>query len=223
MDKQIIEKAVEYVKSELEGVDAGHDWWHIYRVWQLSKNIAQHENVDMFVVELGALLHDVGEPKFHNGDETIGEKRVREFLSSVDVSKEITEHVVNILNNISYKKTFEKNEDGTPKKRFKSPELDVVQDADRLDSMGAIGVARTFTYGGFNDQEMYNPNLPADLNLSKEEYKKGGRPTINHFYEKLLLLKDMMNTETGKRMAEQRHEFMEMFLKQFYEEWDGKK
>ena len=211
----IIEKTIDFVKEVLSNSEGGHDWWHIYRVWKLSKHIAKTENVDNFIVELGALLHDIADSKFHNGDEKIGPQKAREFLSSLHVQEDVIIHIENIISNISFK-------GGKDTQKFKSPELDVVQDADRLDAMGAIGIARTFNYGGYKGREIYNPNIKPNLNMTKEEYKNSNAPTLNHFYEKLLLLKDRMNTNTGKSMAKYRHKYMELFLDEFYKEWDGK-
>ncbi|NOU59140.1 HD domain-containing protein [Marinifilum caeruleilacunae] len=212
--EQIINQTEEFVKKTLANAEGGHDWWHIYRVWKTAKHLAQDEKVDLFVVELGALLHDIADSKFHNGDESVGPKKAREFLCSVQVDEEVIVHVEQIISNISFK-------GGKEAQKFKSPELDVIQDADRMDAIGAIGIARTFNYGGHKMREIYNPEIEPNLNMSKEEYKNSTAPTINHFYEKLLLLKDRMNTQAGKEMAEQRHEFMEKYLKQFYAEWEG--
>lgn len=212
----MIQQTIDYVKSELKNAEGGHDWWHIYRVWKTAKQIATSEPVDNQVVELGALLHDIADSKFHNGDETIGPHKASEFLTSIGVDQKTIEHVILIIQNISFG-------GGNFKKKFHSPELAVVQDADRLDALGAIGIARTFNYGGFKNRAIYDPNIPPQLNMTKEEYKKSTAPTINHFYEKLLLLKDKMNTPTGKKMAKQRHQFMEDYLAQFYMEWEGEK
>ena len=190
----VIEKTIDFVKEVLSDAEGGHDWWHIYRVWKLSKHITQTENVDNFVVELGALLHDIADSKFHNGDEEIGPRKAREFLSSLDVEEKVITHIENIISNISFK-------GGKHTQKFKSLELDVIQDADRLDAMGAIGVARTFNYGGHKGREIYNPEIKPNLNMTKEEYKNSNAPTLNHFYEKLLLLKDRMNTNTGKSQS----------------------
>jgi len=215
MDKEIvIQKTIDFVKEVLFNAEGGHDWWHMYRVWKLSKHIAQTENVDMFIVELGALLHDIADSKFHDGDEEIGPRKAREFLNSLDVQEDVIIHVENIISNISFK-------GGKHTQKFRSPELDVIQDADRLDAVGAIGIARTFNYGGHKNREIYNPDIKPNLNMTKEEYKNSNTPTINHFYEKLLLLKDRMNTDTGKSMANHRHEFMEQFLDEFNKEWNG--
>ncbi len=210
----LIEKTIRFVKKTLQDAEGGHDWWHIQRVWQNAKNIAIHERVNFQVVELAALLHDIADSKFYNGDETVGPSMAREFLTSQQVDDSIIQHVIAIIENVSFK-------GGKEQRTFSSIELDVVQDADRLDAIGAIGIARTFNYGGFKNREIYNPNIPPNLEMTKEEYKKSTAPTINHFYEKLLLLKDKMNTDTGKKLAEERHQFMEQYLEQFYKEWDG--
>jgi uncharacterized protein len=207
----IIEQTVSFVQKTLENAEGGHDWWHIHRVWTNARYIAQNEDCDLLVVELAALLHDIADSKFHNGDEEIGPATAANFLNSINVSADIVEHVQQIIRHMSFKASFDKA-------GFHSNELAIVQDADRLDAIGAIGIARAFTYGGFKDREIYNPNIKPNLNMTKEEYKNTTAPTINHFYEKLLLLKDKMNTGTGKRMALQRHNFMEDFLKQFYSE-----
>ena len=209
-----IQKTVNFVKDVLADAEGGHDWWHIYRVWQLAKHIAETEDVDLFVVELGALLHDIADSKFHDGDEAIGPRKARSFLSSIKVQEEIIVHVENIISNISLK-------GGKHSQKFKSPELDVIQDADRLDSMGAIGIARTFSYGGHKNRGIYDPDVHPNLNMTKEEYKNSTAPSLNHFYEKLLLLKSRMNTKTGRAMAMHRHKYMEGFLDEFYKEWNG--
>ncbi len=217
MNKQeIIQNTVEFVKYTLSDAEGGHDWWHIYRVWKSAKHIAQHEEVDLFIVELGALLHDIADSKFHDGDEQIGPQKARVFLQSNHVDELVIDHIEKIISNISFK-------GGQLPQKFKSPELDVVQDADRLDAIGAIGIARTFNYGGHKGRSIYNPEIKPNLNITKEEYKNSDAPTLNHFYEKLLLLKDRMNTQTGKLMAEKRHDFMLAYLDQFYNEWDGEK
>lgn len=215
MKEQIILNTIKFVKSELKNAEGGHDWWHIYRVWNTAKTLAKKENVDLLIVELGALLHDIADSKFHNGDETIGPKKAKEHLIAQGVDPETIDHIIKIIENISFK-------GGNFEQTFKSLELNVIQDADRLDAIGAIGIARTFNYGGFKNRELYNPDYPPNLNMSKEEYKNSTAPTINHFYEKLLLLKDKMNTKTGADIAQQRHQFMEQYLEQFYGEWEGK-
>ncbi|MGB5393344.1 MAG: HD domain-containing protein, partial [Lutimonas sp.] len=171
---------------------------------------------DDFILELGALLHDIADAKFHDGDETLGPKKAQHFLQDLKVPCEVIDHVVNIIENISFKNSLDENHRG-----FTSLELKILQDADRLDAIGAIGIARAFNYGGFKNRQMYNPDIPPVLNMTKEAYKKSTAPTINHFYEKLLLLKDQMNTATGKKMADERHQFMLVFLEQFYREWNA--
>ena len=218
-EEKIIENTILFVKKTLKGAEGGHDWFHIERVYKNAQLISKNENVDAFIVALGALLHDIADAKFYDGDETVGPKMAREFLFSQDVDSSIIEHVVQIIDNISYKSSLDKSK----KNRFSSPELDAIQDADRLDAIGAIGIARCFNYGGFKNRQLYNPEIKPNLEMSKEEYKKSSAPTINHFYEKLLLLKDKMNTKTGRRLAEERHQYMEGFLKQFYAEWNGEK
>jgi uncharacterized protein len=212
--EKIIENTIVFVQETLKDAEGGHDWFHILRVLNNSKLIAATEEVDLLTVKLGALLHDIADSKFHNGDETIGPKAARAFLSTQCVAEEVIVHVVNIIENISFK-------GGNTNQSFHSRELAVVQDADRLDALGAIGIARTFNYGGFKGRGLYDPEIQPDLKMSKEEYKASTAPTINHFYEKLLLLKDRMNTETGKAIAEERHSYMKQFLDQFYAEWNG--
>ncbi len=212
--KIIIKKTVAFVKLETANAEGGHDWFHILRVWNLSKHIAKTEQVDMFIVELGALLHDIADSKFHNGNEEIGPQKARAFLNSLNVEKSVVSHIEQIISNISFKT-------GLDAQNFKSPELEVIQDADRLDAMGAIGIARAFNYGGYKNREMYNPAIAPVFNITKEEYKQSKAPTLNHFYEKLLLLKDKMNTETGKSIAQKRHNIMVQFLEDFLKEWNG--
>jgi uncharacterized protein len=212
----LIHKTILFVKEKLENAEGGHDWFHIERVYKNALLISKNEACDSTVVQLGALLHDIADSKFHDGDETIGPKIAREFLESESVDEETIVHVVNIIENISYK-------GGNFEKKFSSIELEVVQDADRLDAIGAIGIARTFNYGGFKNRVLYDPEIAPNTAMTKEEYKKNDSPTLNHFYEKLLLLKDKMNTHTGKQIAEQRHRYMEDFLAQFYAEWEGEK
>ena len=213
-NNMLISNTIDYVKKELAGAEAGHDWWHIERVWKNARKIAATESVNLLIVELGALLHDIADAKFHDGDENIGPAKARNFLASVGTDESIINEVEMIIRHISFK-------GGNFNKTYTSKELDVVQDADRLDALGAIGIARAFQYGGFKNREIYNPGIPADLTMDKETYKKSTAPTINHFYEKLLLLKDRMNTNTGKQMAADRHSFMEQYLEQFYREWAG--
>lgn len=212
----VIDKTILFVKERLQNAEGGHDWFHIERVFKNTLLIAEDEACNLEIVKLGALLHDIADSKFHNGDETVGPKVARDFLEKENVDEEIIIHVLNIIENISFK-------GGNIDKNFSSKELEIVQDADRLDALGAIGIARTFNYGGFKNRPIYNPNIAPRLNMSKEEYKNSEAPTLNHFYEKLLLLKDKMNTDSGKKIAQERHNFMEKFLSQFYAEWDGEK
>ncbi|MES2812240.1 MAG: HD domain-containing protein [Bacteroidota bacterium] len=212
----LIDTTILFVKEKLQDAEGGHDWFHMERVYKNALLIAQGEDCDVTVVKLGALLHDIADSKFNNGDETVGPKVARDFLESQNVEERIIQHVINIIENISFK-------GGNFEKKFNSKELEIVQDADRLDALGAIGIARTFNYGGFKNRTLYNPNIQPNLNMSKEEYKKSDSPTLNHFYEKLLLLKDKMNTPTGLKIAEERHRYMENFLSQFYAEWEGEK
>lgn len=209
-----IEQTIIFVKKELEGAEAGHDWFHIQRVYNNALNLLKSEQANEQVVVLGALLHDIADSKFHNGDETIGPKKAMDFMTSIDIIDEVKDHVVKIIENISFK-------GGNFNKTFHSKELEIVQDADRIDAIGAIGIARTFNYGGYKNNGLYDPEIKPKLKMNKEEYKNHKGTTINHFYEKLLLLKDLMNTETGKKIAENRHQYMEGFLEQFYNEWEG--
>jgi uncharacterized protein len=209
-----IDQTIAFVKKELENAEAGHDWFHVKRVWKTAKKIAKEENIDPIIVEFAALLHDIADAKFHNGDEEIGPEKAGKFLNSIGIEKEIIIHVQNIIRNMSFKSSL-----GAVS--FSSKEMDVVQDADRLDAIGAMGIARAFTYGGYKNRTLYDPEIKPNLNQSKEEYKNTSAPTINHFYEKLLLLKDKMNTASGKKMAEARHHFMQQYLDQFYKEWEG--
>jgi uncharacterized protein len=212
----LIDKTIAFVKEKLVNAEGGHDWFHIERVYKNSILIAKEEDCDIMVVKLSALLHDIADSKFHDGDETIGPKTARAFLESENVFEETINHVINIIENISFK-------GGNFENKFSSKELEIVQDADRLDAIGAIGIARTLNYGGFKNRALYDPSIAPNLNMSKEEYKNSNSPTLNHFYEKLLLLKDKMNTATGKKIALERHKYMENFLSQFYAEWEGEK
>ena len=212
----IINNTILFVKQQLENAEGGHDWFHIERVFKNAMLIAKNEVCDTTVVQLGALLHDIADSKFHDGDETIGPKTARTFLENQKVDQTTIQHVINIIENVSFK-------GGNLAKNVSSIELDIVQDADRLDAIGAIGIARAFNYGGFKNRALYNPEIAPNLKMSKEEYKNSQSPTLNHFYEKLLLLKDKMNTQTGKQIALERHKYMEGFLAQFYAEWEGEK
>lgn len=214
MKNDIINHTIAFVKHELKDAEGGHDWFHVERVYKNSILISKTEKVNLSIVKLAALLHDVADSKFHNGNEDIGPQKAADFLNSLNIEKSIIDHVVNIIKNISFK-------GGNFTTTFESAELDVVRDADRLDAIGAIGIARTFNYGGYKNREIYNPSIPPKLNMTKEEYKSSTAPTINHFYEKLLLLSQKMHTKTAKKIALKRHKFMETFLEQFYNEWNG--
>jgi uncharacterized protein len=211
-ENELIKQTAEFVKQKLEGEGSGHDWWHIYRVWQNAKSIALEEGGNPLIIELAALLHDIADHKFHNGDESVGPKVAREFLSSIGVEENTLKMVIQIMEEISFSKGMLPS----------SLEGKIVQDADRLDAIGAIGIARTFAYGGFKKREIYNPNIPVEEYENKEAYKNNTNPTLNHFYEKLLKLKDLMNTKKGKHLAEGRHAYMKEYLEQFYLEWEGK-
>lgn len=211
---EIISQTENFVREKLSGAEGGHDWWHIYRVWNNARLINKTEHADQLVVELAALLHDIADSKFHDGDEEIGPATAGTFLKSIGMDAATLEHIQQIIRHMSFKASL-------GEKLFHSKELEVVQDADRLDAIGAIGIARAFSYGGFKGRALHNPAIAPELNMSKEAYKKSTAPTINHFYEKLLLLKDKMNTETGRQIAAKRHGFMEDYLKQFYAEWEG--
>jgi len=203
-----------FVREKLEGEGSGHDWWHIHRVRNMALSIAKQEKADLFVVELAALLHDIADHKFHNGDETVGPQVAGEWLTSENVEPNVILHIQEIIKDLSFKGANV----ATP---METIEGKVVQDADRLDAIGAIGVARAFAYGGHKNRELYNPEIAPTLHDTFEAYKKDTGPTVNHFYEKLFLLKDRMNTKAGHRIAEARHEYMKDFLKRFYAEWDG--
>jgi len=216
--KEYTERTINFVKQQLEGAEAGHDWFHIERVYRLAMRIAEKEGADTFVVALGALLHDIADAKFHSGDEEIGPRLAGEFMKSLQLSPDVIGQVDDIIRHISFKNSFSE-----PARDARSLEFKIVQDADRMDAIGAIGIARAFHYGGFKNRLLYDPDIAPDRNMDKETYKRSQSPTINHFYEKLLLLKDQMNTETGKAMAESRHRYMCDFLDQFYGEWEGNK
>ncbi len=211
----IIEKTKAFVREKLESAERGHDYFHALRVYGNAMYIGEREKADSFIIALGSLLHDIADAKFHDGDEEAGPRTARKFLENINVEESVIEHVENIIRHISFKNTLD-----TKKTSFTSPEFLIIQDADRLDAIGAIGIARAFHYGGYKNRLIYNPELKPKLSQSKEEYKNSQAPTIQHFYEKLLLLKDLMNTKTGKALAEERHSFMEDYLRQFYAEWN---
>ena len=213
---ELVEATIAFVKETLGHAEAGHDWFHTQRVFKNALLLAKDEKVDVLVVSLGALLHDIADSKFNKGDETVGPRMAREFLGSLEVKQKTIDQVCYIIENISFKNSIGRENDANH-----PLELQLVQDADRLDAIGAIGIARAFHYGGFKNRKLYDPDIPPNLKLSKEAYKKSDSPTINHFYEKLLLLKDKMNTEAGKNIASERHDFLLKYLEQFYAEWNG--
>jgi len=216
MDKnQIINQTAEYIKLRLSGEGSGHDWWHVYRVWKNAVHIAESEEADLFIVELAALLHDIADWKFNDGNDDIGPQMAKEWLESLNVEENVVVHVCNIIQDISFKGAGVAT-------NMKTKEGMIVQDADRLDAMGAIGIGRAFAYGGSKGREMYNPELKPENHNSFEQYKNSKGSSINHFYEKLLLLKELMNTETARKIAEKRHVFMEEYLSEFFLEWEGK-
>ena len=212
--QNLIKETISFVKNKLKNAESGHDLFHIERVWKNSQKIAETENCNRLIVEMAALLHDIADSKFHKGNEEIGPETAMNYMNSLILDKDSKLHIVNIIRNISFK-------GGHRHSDFNSIELQIVQDADRLDAIGAIGIARAFNYGGYKNRTLYDPDIKPDLNMSKESYKNSSAPTINHFYEKLLLLKDLMNTVGGKKFAAERHQFMEQFLDQFYKEWNG--
>lgn len=215
MERGIIEKTEEYMKNRLSGDSSGHDWWHTKRVWELGKKIAAEEGAYVHLVEVTCLLHDIADHKLHGGDEEIGPRLAGEWLQSLSVKPSDILHIREIISTMSYK---------GPNYHVKMKTLEgkCVQDADALDAMGAIGVARCFAFGGYKGNLMYNPAIPPNRNLSTEQYKKAESIQINHFYEKLLLLKDRLNTRTARKIAEQsgKHKFMGEFLNQFFKEWN---
>lgn len=210
----MIDEIITHVKNELRNAEAGHDWFHIERVWRNAMYIHEHEGGNKLVIELAALLHDIADSKFHGGDDTIGPRKAREVMEQLNIDTHTINEVVYIIENISFK-------GGRDIPQRRTLELDIVQDADRLDALGAIGIARAFNYGGYKGRALYDPAIPPNMNMTKEEYKKSSAPTLNHFYEKLFLLKDLMNTSTGRSLAQERHDFMEQFVKQFLKESDG--
>lgn len=212
-ENDIIDQTITFVRQTLKDSEKGHDWFHILRVYGLANRIAAIEPGDKLVIQLAALLHDIADSKFHGGDETLGPARAFAFLKNLGLPDELVDQVIMVIKNISYSS-------GLDREKQLTPELAIVQDADRLDAIGAIGIARAFHYGGYKNREIFNPEIPPRQNLSRETYKKSDSPTLNHFYEKLLLLKDQMNTPSGKKLAESRHAFLELYLKQFYVEWN---
>lgn len=218
-DQKIIQETANFVQSSLANAETGHDWWHILRVWNLTKTILQHEiDADPLICELAALLHDIADPKFHQGDDEKGPAIAGNFLEKQQVTPQDIEHVQQIIRHMSYSSSLDGN-------TFYSKEFALVQDADRLDAMGAVGIARTFNYGGHKNAEIFNPGIPhrKPEELNKASYRAENSTTINHFHEKLLHLKDLMHTAYAKKLAEHRHKYMVEFLVQFDSEWTGQK
>ena len=214
MDKKtIISQTITFVKQQLKGDATGHDWWHVHRVWHMALTLAEKEGADLFVVQLAALLHDIADWKFHAGDDKKGEVMARQWLESLGIEEKVISHVCQIVGDISFKGAGVAT-------NMKTIEGKVVQDADRLDAIGAIGIARAFAYGGYKKREMYNPEIKPLLHQSFEQYKNSEGTTVNHFHEKLLLLKNRMNTQSALQIAEERHHFMEVFLDKFLKEWN---
>jgi uncharacterized protein len=209
----VLDKTVEYVQRALGYDKVSHDWWHIYRVWKTAIYIARQEQADLFIVQLAALLHDIADWKFHQGDDTASANVAEKWLREIAVEEEVASRVIEIINGVTFKGAKVEN-------TIKTLEGKIVQDADRLDAIGAIGIARTFAYGGHKGIAIHDPNILPVLHTSFAEYKNHKGTTINHFYEKLLLLKDLMNTKTGKKLAEKRHKIMENYLDQFNQEWN---
>ena len=210
----LVESTANYVKSQMLEDCTGHDWWHVYRVWKTALKIARYEDADLTVVQLGALLHDIADWKFNNGDTGVGEKVSRKWLKKANADPKTISQVCYIVKNVSFKGAGVKD-------RMRTKEGQIVQDADRLDAMGAMGIARTFTYGGYKGRLIYDPNLKPKNHKSFAEYGAAKSSSVNHFYEKLLLLKDRMNTKTGKRLAKARDAFMREYLRRFFREWEG--
>lgn len=214
-NQHIINKTKDYVEQKFKDEGSGHDWWHMYRVWKLAKHIAASEpGVNTFIVEISALLHDIADWKFHDGDMEAGPKAAREWLASLAVEEDVILRVEDIIRNVSFK-------GADVRQNMNSKDGQIVSDADKLDAIGAIGIARTFAYGGSHDTPVYDPSIKPTQHSSFEDYKNSKSHTINHFYEKLLLLKDKLYTKTARKIAEHRHQFMEQYLNEFYKEWEG--
>jgi len=212
----LVAKTATEMQKRFRGEGSGHDWWHVYRVWQMSRRLQTTEGGDLLVIELAALLHDIADWKFAGGDDLAGGRESRKWLESLNVSETIIAHVVDIIDHISYKGSGV----ATP---MSTIEGKIVQDADRLDAIGAIGIARTFAYGGSKSRTLHDPDADYSLHQTAEAYKSGDKSSLHHFYDKLLLLRDRMNTESAKRIAAGRHTFLEVFLEQFLSEWDAKR
>ena len=215
MDRnRVVARTLAFVREQLQGEASGHDWWHVHRVWRSAVAIGTEEGADLYVVQLAALLHDIADAKFHDGDEEIGPRTAAAWLRSLDVDDQTVEHVAAIIRGVSFKGAGVQ----TPMPTWEGM---VVQDADRLDALGAIGIARAFAYGGARGRVLYDPELALVLHATVDEYRSHQRSTFHHFSEKLLLLKDRMNTESARQIASERHRFMEHFVREFYAEWEG--
>jgi uncharacterized protein len=212
--KELIGRTAEHVRDVMAGDFSGHDWWHVYRVWRMAVRLASETQADLVVVELGALLHDIADWKFNEGDLEVGPRVAREWLESQGADPDIVRKVSDVVAGESFIGA------GVPDKAC-SLESQIVQDADRLDALGAVGIGRTFAFGGAHNRQMYDPDVSAEYHETFESYKSSASPTINHFYEKLFLLKDRMHTSTGRQMAEARHQYMVDFVNRFHMEWDG--
>lgn len=210
---EIIKKTAKFAKEKLQDGESGHDWSHTERVRKVALKIAREEKADVFIVEMAALLHDVFDFKFF--DEGKAGRKIEEYLKQFKLDERTDKHIKSIIANISFKGAKVKN-------KINTLEGKIVQDADRLDAIGAIGIARVFSYGGHDGRSMYDPEIKPVFHTTFEKYKNGKSTSINHFYEKLLLLKDRMHTRTAKKMAIKRHVFMKKYLDQFYKEWEGK-
>ncbi|MCK5023509.1 MAG: HD domain-containing protein [Candidatus Aenigmarchaeota archaeon] len=213
----VLRRTNEYVKSVLTNESSGHGWWHTSRVRNIALLICEKENADKLVVELASLLHDISDWKFNDGDHKSSSEIAAKFLRKLEIEEDVISHICDIIDNVTFRGS------GVETAAMNTTEGKIVQDADRLDAMGATGIARAFAYGGHAGREIYNPDIKPEMHSTFEEYKKNKSPSLNHFYEKLLLLKDRMNTETGKEIAEERHKFMEEYIKRFLSEWEGKK
>ena len=214
-EENILLEVATYVEQKLSGEGSGHDWWHIVRVRNMAKNLALAEGGDSFICQLAALVHDLVDDKLV-ADEGLALTEVRDLLTRLGVRSDQTDQVLTIIQAISYKGGSQNHLDLTL-------EGQIVQDADRLDAMGAIGVARTMAYSGYHGRVIHDPEVAVRQNMTLEEYRSHQGTAITHFYEKLLLLKDLMNTKTAQELAKRRHAFMEAYLEQFFAEWDGQR
>jgi len=216
MDKQaIISKTAEHVREELSGESSGHDWFHVYRVWKLAEHIGKQEGADMFIVEMTALLHDLDDFKI-TGEHSKDKKNATSWMENMQVGADTQQKIIKIIQNMGFTDHIEGQ-------KSLSKEGEVVQDADRLDALGAIGIGRAFAYGGKMQRPLHDPAEQPKKEMSKEHYMSRKGTTINHFHEKLLLLKELMNTDAGRKMAAHRHQFMEQYLEEFFKEWEGER